>query len=195
MAISNVVALKEVVSRHETEPLDTVANAINIKLRLADKSDIVAEDHRLAAGQMLVSLRKRVEDEGLNWWKWANGRIDRSRRDIEKLMRIAKADDPEAAAEEAAQKNRAHQAKHRAKKSTGATAAYVSRTEPRAGTATICQNNRKLWRFIDDYCERTEAWFTEHQSAISAEGKTWLLRGLHSGADRLMRLAQSLDGR
>ncbi|GAB9242097.1 hypothetical protein [Bradyrhizobium diazoefficiens] len=99
MSISNVVALKEVVSQHETAPLDDVANAINIKLRLADRSDNTASNHRLAAGQMLVTLRKRVEGEGLNWWKWAAGRFDRSRKDIEKIMRLAKSDDPVVAAE------------------------------------------------------------------------------------------------
>jgi hypothetical protein len=41
---------------------------------------------------------------------------------IEKLMRMARAVDPEAAAEEAAERNRKHQATHRAKDA----AAYVS---------------------------------------------------------------------
>src|SRR6266702_2695264 len=99
MSISNVVALKEVLSQHETAPLDDVANAINIKLRLADRSDNAASNHRLAAGKMLVTLRKRVEGKGLNWWEWAAGRFDRSRKDIEKIMRLAKSDDPVVAAE------------------------------------------------------------------------------------------------
>jgi hypothetical protein len=98
MGISNVVALKEVVSRHETAPLDQVANAINIKLRLGDQKEHEVHNHRLEAGTMLVSLRERVEAEGLDWWSWAKGRFDRSRKDIEKVMRLASADDPVAAA-------------------------------------------------------------------------------------------------
>jgi hypothetical protein len=47
--------------------------------------------------------------------------VNHSRKDAEKLLAIAEANDPEAAAEDAAKRNREHQAKHRAKR-----AAYVS---------------------------------------------------------------------
>jgi hypothetical protein len=118
MSIANVVALNEVVSQHETAPLDEVANAINIKLRLADKSDNTANNHRLAAGQMLVALRTRVEADGLNWWKWAAERFDRSRKDIAKVMALANADDPEAAVE--TERTKAREGMARSRKARGA---------------------------------------------------------------------------
>ncbi len=129
MGISNVVALKEVLSKHETAPLDAVANAINIKLRQADRSDNAASNHRLAAGRMLITLRKRVEGEGLNWWKFAAEHFDRSRKDIEKIMRLARADDPEAAAEAERAEARERMARSRASDQAGPDGANVRSTQ------------------------------------------------------------------
>jgi hypothetical protein len=98
MGISNVVALNKVVASHKTAPLDDVVQAINIKLGLSVTADNKAASHRLAAGRMLLDLRRRVEAEGDDWWKWQQGKFTRSRKDIEKLMRMANADEPEAAA-------------------------------------------------------------------------------------------------
>jgi hypothetical protein len=86
MAISNVVALKRVVADHENAPLREVVNAINIKLRLADQNDNDARNHRAEAGEMLTALRKRVEDDGNEWWQFAKGHFDRARKELEKLM-------------------------------------------------------------------------------------------------------------
>lgn len=110
MTIRNVVVLNRVVAVHKSAPLDDVVRAINIKLELAVTADNKAKNtedkikslraeagnHRLEAGRMLVDLRRRVEAEGDDWWKWQKGKFARSRKDIEKLMRLAKADDPEA---------------------------------------------------------------------------------------------------
>jgi hypothetical protein len=43
---------------------------------------------------MLLELRTRVDAEGGDWWKWQIGKFDRSRKDMEKLMRMASADEP-----------------------------------------------------------------------------------------------------
>jgi hypothetical protein len=53
--------------------------------------------------------------EGHNWWKWQWGYFMRSRRDIERLLKIGATLDPEAAAEER-EKNAEYQRKSRAKK-------------------------------------------------------------------------------
>jgi hypothetical protein len=88
MGIANVVALKKFVSQqqHQTAPLYEVAKAINIKLRLADEKEHEARNHRLEAGEMLVTLRKRVEANDQDWWKFAKDHFDRTRRELEKLM-------------------------------------------------------------------------------------------------------------
>jgi len=78
---------------------DQVA-AINNTLVLADEAAVKSNNHRLEAGKMLVALRQQVERQGEKWWKWQEGKFSRSRKDIEKLMRLASAPDPEAAFEE-----------------------------------------------------------------------------------------------
>ena len=114
MGIANVTALKKFVLDHENAPLGDVAHAINIALRLADEKENGATNHRLQAGRMLASLRKRVEVGGQNWWTFAKSHFDRSRRDIEKVMRLANADDPEVAAEMERPNARTAMAKSRA---------------------------------------------------------------------------------
>jgi hypothetical protein len=86
-----------------------------------------ANKKRLEAGQRLHELKARVEagEAGdVSWWAYYDKHLAgfRSRKDAEKLLKIAAAEDPESAAEEAAQRNREHQAKYRAKHD----AAYVS---------------------------------------------------------------------
>jgi hypothetical protein len=65
-----------------------------------------------------VNFQRFLFGPGRNWFKKNS---DRSRGDAEKLLAIASAVDADAAAEEAARRNREHQAKHRER-----TAAYVS---------------------------------------------------------------------
>ena len=115
MGINNITALKKIVATQETAPLDDVVQAINIKLNLAVEADNEATHHRLDAARMLVDPRRRVEVEGHDWWQWQKGKFARSRKDIEKLLRIGGADDPEAAAE----KEKAD-ARERMKRSRGA---------------------------------------------------------------------------
>jgi hypothetical protein len=94
MGIPNVTALKVFIRQHESATLDEVAHAINICLRLkpSDLKKSDATNYKLEAGQMLVSLRKRVEIEGLDWWPWARDRLAyRNRKDIETVMRLADA--------------------------------------------------------------------------------------------------------
>jgi hypothetical protein len=87
MAISNVVALKQVVTEQETASLHDVAKAIGIKLRLADQNENDAANHRKEAGEMLVTLRKRVEADNKSWKQFVYDYFDRPRKEIEQLMR------------------------------------------------------------------------------------------------------------
>src|SRR4051812_4066256 len=96
----NKTALNKFIKSHEGAPLADLVKAVHIKLNLAMFADNSAHHHRLDAGRMLVELRTRVEAEGHDWWKWQDGKFGRSRKGMEKLMRMARADEPEAAIEE-----------------------------------------------------------------------------------------------
>jgi hypothetical protein len=109
-----------------TKPIDLLVAEIRKLLKdesvLRDRFD----SKRLEAGRRLLALRARIEagEAGaISWWSFFDKHLLslRSRSDAEKIMAVASAEDPEGAAEEAARRNREHQARHRAKK-----AAYVS---------------------------------------------------------------------
>lgn len=58
---------------------------------------------RLACGQTLLELRARVEAGevgSVKWWEWYGSRFARSRRDAERVMELASAEDPRATYEE-----------------------------------------------------------------------------------------------
>lgn len=86
-------------------PLPIESLVVKIREHLVDAQNAQSkfDKHRLLAGQKLVELRERVEagevGEGINWWEWYGTQFTRSRKDAEKLMRMARSDDPEAAAE------------------------------------------------------------------------------------------------
>jgi hypothetical protein len=147
--IRNEADLKKVVAEQETAPLDMVVKIINITLGTADTYDDNASSYwknaqycRAAAAMMFFTLRRRVEAEGHDWWKWQEGKFDRSRKDIEKLLRIASADHPQAAAEEERTKTRERVQAHRATERTGA----AVRSKPEAITITAAPNDRETAR-------------------------------------------------
>jgi len=151
MGISNVTAaLKKTVAAHEIVPLDDVVQAINNSLQLAvvaanqagslhseamnaehkaRKLELDAIGHRLDAARLLSQLRRRVEAEGHDWWKWQEGKFDRSRRDIERLLKIGRSADPEGAAAEERARNAAYQRDHRASSDDATDTIDVSRKE------------------------------------------------------------------
>jgi hypothetical protein len=75
------------------------AKQINVRLKKA-------EDYRVEAGRMLLKLRPKVEAAGVGWEAWCKVNIDRSYRDVQKVMALAKAPDPEAAGEQERERNR-----------------------------------------------------------------------------------------
>src|SRR5712675_439930 len=87
MAITNVVELRKVVTEQETASLHDVAKAIGIKLRLADQNENDAVNHRKEAGEMLVTLRARVEADNQSWKQFVYDYFDRPAKEIEQLMR------------------------------------------------------------------------------------------------------------
>jgi hypothetical protein len=95
----NKTDLKKFVRSHDGASTGDLVEAINLKLNLAMLAHNESHHHRLDAGRMLLELRARVEAEGEHWWTWREGKFDRGRKDMEKLMRLASADEPEVAAQ------------------------------------------------------------------------------------------------
>jgi hypothetical protein len=110
--------------------LDEAVDAIHRKFAEAIASDSKAHRARIAAGEMLLELRERIEageaGKGVEWWPWYGSKFVRSRRDAEKVMAIAASDYPEAAA--AAERERNREAKRRER----ATADSQPQGEPKA---------------------------------------------------------------
>jgi hypothetical protein len=76
------------------------------------------DQYHISAGKQLFELQARIEagedGEGVKWWSWyAEHFKNRTRRDAQKVMKLARADDPEAAAEEERTKARDGMAAHR----------------------------------------------------------------------------------
>lgn len=76
-----------------------------------------ADRARIHAGRLLIALRKRIEagevGENVSWWKWYDDHFARSKKDAMKVMKIASAEDPEAAHEAEIEKNRRQKQSHR----------------------------------------------------------------------------------
>jgi hypothetical protein len=91
--------------------LDEMVTEIHKKFGSAIDADIKAHHHRLDAGRMLLELRQRIEKgeagKDVVWWPWYESKFVRSRRDAERVMAMAGAEDPEAAWEEEKAKKRA----------------------------------------------------------------------------------------
>jgi hypothetical protein len=208
MTISNITALKKAIASHKTAPLDDVVKAINISLELSVTADNKARHHRLNAGRMLLDLRRRVEGEGTNdWWKWQEGKFARSRKDIEKLMRMAKADDPEAAAElertQTRERVQAHRALERtvrsepepppATQATAAGAVILAFTSRHDGCdpAMVKQINalvRAPTDFTQGYIEKLNA-LLETKQQLSHDALDALYRSLALAAEEFERVA------
>jgi hypothetical protein len=82
-------------------PLDTLAREICVCLQRSN-------DLRITAAQKLLEARSRVEagEAGdLGWKAWCEANIDRSYRDVQRLIATARADDPEAVEAKRREKN------------------------------------------------------------------------------------------
>lgn len=84
--------------------IDALVKEIRTHLYDAKGAESKYQKHRLTAGQKLLELRARVEagevGDGVSWWEWfETADIGRGRRDAERLMKMARSDDPDAAHE------------------------------------------------------------------------------------------------
>jgi hypothetical protein len=79
-------------------PLDNLADDANGHLLKATQIEKKADEHRIAAGLILIEARKRVDggEFAEGWEKWCE-KIKRSQGDIRKVMRIAGHKEPQVA--------------------------------------------------------------------------------------------------
>ena len=130
-------SLKQVVARIE-------ASFVKIK-SYGDKAD----QFRISAGKQLVELQARIEageaGKSVKWWAWyAENFKNRTRRDAQRVMALARADNPEEAAEEERANNRAAVAAHRKR---------AAEAEPQPGGATYSKSQE--YRLTEeDYAAR-----------------------------------------
>ena len=103
-----------------------------------------ADQYRISAGKQLVELQARIEageaGKGVKWWGWYAANFkNRSRRDAQRVMALARSDDPGAAAEEERAKNRAAVAAHRKR---------AGEAEPQPGGTTYSKSQE--YRLTED---------------------------------------------
>jgi hypothetical protein len=81
---------------NSSPPLDLIATQINDRLEKVAEAD----DHRMAAGKLLIEAHERVKrgDAGnVTWPDWVGQNIKRSMADVRKVMALARGKDPETA--------------------------------------------------------------------------------------------------
>jgi ribosome modulation factor len=93
-----------------TVDLDTHAKRANEYFDKEAALESQADDYRLNAGRELIMARRRVDagETDLSWSLWCAQNIKRSDRDIRRVMKMARADDPAQAREEEKERNRAN---------------------------------------------------------------------------------------
>ena len=109
-----------------SEHQETITQVLKRAVASFDKMDAYGkklDDHRITLGVLLNDLRARVgageAGKGVKWWSWYGEHFqNRSRRDAERVMRLASSDDPQAAADEERTKAREGMAAHRKKIAT-----------------------------------------------------------------------------
>jgi hypothetical protein len=152
-----------------TLTLDEAVREIHSEFAKVLDGDKKAYRARIAAGQLLIALRKRIEageaGAGVNWWEWYASKFVRSRKDGEKVMRLAAADDPEAAAEEERAETRERVAAHReaertvrSKNSTNKEQAALTAPTVEAIKADIKARILKVLGLSDATLARIDAW-------------------------------------
>ena len=102
------------------DKLGTMATEINVRLGKAEGYDGRAEtalqkadDHRLAAALQLAEARMLADAHHIGWKRWVDKHIDRSYRDVKRLVAIGSAQDPVLALESARKHGRDAKARSR----------------------------------------------------------------------------------
>jgi hypothetical protein len=109
------------------KPIEKLVLEIRGHVHDAGRAENTCAKHQLQAGLRLLELRKRIEagEAGeVSWWDWFDTQFTgyiKSRKYAEKLMKWARADDPEAAREADYEQQRAAKRAKRARDADGVT--------------------------------------------------------------------------
>ena len=122
MMAAKVLSDAPVVTLVPEGSLDAAIRAIHVEFAKALDADGKAIRHRLAAGRMLVALQQKIDraedDEtraakAMGWWSRYRSKFVRSKRDAQRVMAMARAEDREAAAEEEVKQTRERMRQYR----------------------------------------------------------------------------------
>lgn len=90
--------------------LNELVESFRNNLTLAAHYKAMSSYHRLQAALELGELRDRVEagevGEGVDWWTWFDANVVGSRSNAEKLLKISRAEDPQAELERQKQRDK-----------------------------------------------------------------------------------------
>jgi Protein of unknown function (DUF3102) len=157
---------------------------INLAFRDADKAAGQVKSHRIQAGKLLIEASKHVPAG--EWGRWCKANVKRSERDIRKVMKIAVADDPEAALREERKRNADDRSKRKEEpraEPTGHRDRKVNNADQSASSASASGDKDKeiasllaerakleeeIKRLADSFMERTEEWMT-----LKKEKEAW----------------------
>jgi hypothetical protein len=143
-------------------PIPELARQVRAHIHNAQNAIARLIKNREAAGQKLLELRHRVEagEAGkIGWWDWYEANIGRSRKDGEKLMRLAAAENPELAFEEERAKDRDRK---RIARSRGADVRSIEVIEVEDADNEDdppCEDTQAIWRkWKAEYSPHLKVW-------------------------------------
>lgn len=112
MSIAEVIELPRRQQKQEQPTLMEALREIHKKFAVFKDADNKGRRARIACGEMLIELRRRIEagEAGeIGWWVWYRQHCVRSRKDAEKVMRMARCEHPELGAEKEDRRQRGKQ--------------------------------------------------------------------------------------
>jgi hypothetical protein len=167
----------------------SMVEAINHHFADADKAIGEVKYSRIKAGELLIEASKHVPAG--EWGRWCKANVKRSERDIRKVMKVAGADDPEAALREERKRNADGRIKrteeppavpsgHRDRKVNSADQSAPpppQDTEVASLRAEAAKWKEECARLADNFMERTKEWMTLKKEKEAWERSMAELRG------------------
>lgn len=153
------------------------------------------ESTRLQGGKLLLALRNRIEageaGENVNWWRWYTiSGFYRTRKDAEKVMRMARADDPQAAVVQERTETRNRMVAQR--KVTAHVRSKTSKPKRKRIADPVGQVN-EFTAELFDYKDRLSEWIGQFHSRMDTESRRSLWAMLQTVTENLTNLADSLN--